>query len=272
MFMAQSTGHTQELKLMYYESKTKGWVLSQFGSPCTDDVCFFGYQKERQESPPQKGWVYGAPEFVVNYKPMVYDDADTDPNATRGFHISVEYTPDPNILDLPDLTFFNGRYIKQPRYVHEESRKYMILPIDFQAKRTWALAGLVGVPRKWTILMKGTGGDLYDMYDPPTTEGSNFWEPVPAGLQLITTCSDHFPSAACESIANMCTELGDHTQWVRDCCRSTCGFCQLSRSACKMGPPAFMQMNTTGSQKLSAKEEDHQSKGPSRSGFLQGAR
>lgn len=245
MYLKESAGAEPTVKLMHFEEATNGWVVSEFGSPCQDDVCFFGYQKERS-LPPQKGYVYGAPEFQVYVKGMVFDDADLNPNITKGYYFTVEYTPDINVLNVPDLTGLNGKYILQPRYVHEDTGKYMILPIDYKSQRTWALAGLVGIPRKWTILMRGSG-PLYNMYEPPLTEGSHFWEPLEKGMQLKATCADRFPEQACQSLQSQCGVNEQQSQWIRECCRFTCGNCALARTACTMAPPSFLALSKTRS-------------------------
>lgn len=248
MYLSEKTGATGKIKTIHFEQATSGWVISEFESPCQDDVCFFGYQKERG-LPPSMGYVYGAPDFQVYYEPMVYDDADTDPTAPRGYHLSVEYTPDPkNPEGLPDLTALNGRYVLQPRYVHEETGKYAIMPVDFKGQRTWVLTGLLGVPRKWRVLMKAPGPN-YEMYSPPlTTEGKEGWAPVEDGLRLVQTCSNVFPVAACNAMKTQCGIQSRATQWIRDCCRSTCNVCGISRAACKIQPDAVAFLALDGVQ------------------------
>jgi len=236
MYLAETAGSDGRTRVITFSEATSGWVISEFGSPCADDVCFFGYQRMKGP-PPQKGYVYGSPDFQVYVQPLVYDEADDNPTAKRGYHLSVEYTPDPHVEGLPDLTVLNGRYVLQPRYVHEETGKYAIMPIDFKSDRTWVLSGLVGVPRKWQVLEMSTGGHL-DMYSVPTSNGYHLWEPVQDGLQVIATCADHLPESACGPLAGQCgfAKVQSALAWIRDCCRSTCGSCENSRTACKVDP------------------------------------
>mmetsp|Transcript_68802 Transcript_68802/g.174842 ORF Transcript_68802/g.174842 Transcript_68802/m.174842 type:complete len:366 (+) Transcript_68802:117-1214(+) len=255
MYLEEGAGADASVKLISYEEATNGWVISEFGSPCADDVCFFGYQKVKGH-PPKKGWVYGAPDFQVYYREMVFDDHEQDPNTTAGFHMSVEYTPDINVLNIPDLTPLNGRYVLQPRYVHAASGKFAIMPIDYKAERTWVLAGLMGVPRKWQILMKSTGA-LYKMHEPPTTEGTKIWNPLEKGMQLDVSCANNFPDTACAALQGQCGISEVATQWIRDCCRAACGSCELSRTACTMTSPKPSAASLLALNETSAPRQSH---------------
>lgn len=243
MYLKESCGSDGKIRLVYWESATSGWVGAEFGSSCTDDVCFFGYLPYRGP-PPERGWVFGAPDFAVYYEQMLFDDAERDPNSRRGYHLSVSFTPDVDAQGAPDLSRFNGRYVLQPRYVHT-SGKFAIMPIDFKSKRTWVLAGLMGVPRKWRVLLKGVGS-IYNMYQPPTTQGASYWEPLNDGMQLLPSCGDHMPSQACGALQGQCGINEPASRWIRECCRATCGRCDLSRNACKAAPGADISASFIG--------------------------
>lgn len=236
MYLSEDAGMVNELKFIHYERATSGWVLSQFESPCPDDVCFFAYQRER-ELPPKSGYVYGAPDFQMYTCDMVIDDADRDCNITRGYHLSVEYTKSPNErTGLPNMAGLNGRYVLQPRYVHQATGKYMIMPIDYQINRTWILAGLVGVPRKWRILAKSSA-PAFDINTPPTVREGQAWEPQADGFDVERICTNVIPDVACGPMAHHCPGTDIGFEWVPQCCRSTCHTCTFSRTVCPIKQP-----------------------------------
>eukprot|EP00405_Crypthecodinium_cohnii_P014836 CAMPEP_0206464204 /NCGR_PEP_ID=MMETSP0324_2-20121206/27075_1 /ASSEMBLY_ACC=CAM_ASM_000836 /TAXON_ID=2866 /ORGANISM="Crypthecodinium cohnii, Strain Seligo" /LENGTH=313 /DNA_ID=CAMNT_0053936787 /DNA_START=135 /DNA_END=1073 /DNA_ORIENTATION=+ len=214
MYLKETRDLDEKAKWIHYEEATNGWVISEMDSPCTDDVCFFAYQKERAY-PPQSGYVYGAPNMEVYYKPMLFDVDGGSLGRQHGPRLSVEYTPDPGVTDVSDLTVLNGKYILQPRYVHQETGKYAIFPIDFNEHRTWVFAALTGTPRKWRVLLNSTGTRL-QMYQPPLPSTDNsmaVWTPTSEGLQLTASCSDKFPIAACLSLRGSCGINEKATQW-----------------------------------------------------------
>lgn len=256
MYLAENAGSDGTIRVINFVEATSGWVISEFGGPCADDVCFFGYQRIKG-APPQKGYVYGGPDYQVYIEQLVYDDAAGKPHEKTGYHLTVEYTPDPHVQGLPDLTTLNGRYVLQPRYVHEETGKFAIMPIDFKTQRTWILAGLIGVPRKWQVMETSTGASL-DMYGVPTTEGTRLWRPSKDGLQVVASCADHLPQSACGPLALQCgfAKTQVSLAWVRDCCRSTCGSCELSRTACTISAAAAASFLALG-ENTSRRSGDH---------------
>lgn len=155
MYLQESAGDPQAMKFIHYDPISKGWAISRLNSSCTDDICFFAYSKGQTVRPPPKGYVYGQPDKHVYYRQLVFDDNELYPGKMAGYHMAVSYTPDPNAVGVTEkLSEFTGRYIIQPRYVHE-SGKYAIMPVSLGAPgKLWVVVGLEGVGpgRRWEIL------------------------------------------------------------------------------------------------------------------------
>lgn len=239
MYLSLFSTNVADMRFMYYEPASSGWVISKFNSSCDDDACFFAYEGDRQ-TPPPKGYVFGAPNMQVYCAQLVYDWAETHEGFPRGRKLSVEYTPDPHILTLPSLGEFNAQYVFQPRYVHS-SGKYMIMPINFAEQRTWIVTGMMGVPRKWRLLASNVGPPR-DLYTPP----QGFYQPSTYGLYVRKQCKNTYADAMCASMAGFCANTNAGFAAVRQCCRATCNSCFLSRNACPSSGPAASLLAITG--------------------------
>lgn len=234
MYMMEKSGlqkKDKSFKCIFYDSNSQGWGVSKMNSTCTDDMCLFGYSPGRSLMPPPgKGWTFGGSNVHIYYKQLVFDQGALDPKVRRGYQMNVAYTPDPTIRwPMPDYTEFNGKYILTPRYTHMDTGKYAIFPLDLsRTNRVWVAAGRVGIPRKWQILaetMDLTGRPYY----PPITQ----WQPNI--FQVVYACANHIEDSTCMQLADLCNPLlppTADTSWVKQCCRSSCATCELSRFDC----------------------------------------
>merc|ERR1719198_1850379 len=223
MYMQENPGDPQQMKFIHYDPISGGWAISRLNSSCTDDICFFAYAKG-QPVPPPKGYVYGQPDKHVYYKQLVFDDKELYPGHEAGYHMSVSYTPDPNAVGVSDiLGEFTGRYVLQPRYVHQRSGKYAIMPITLKSPgKIWVVVGLEGIgpDRRYEIIAQTEDPSL-NRYTIP----AGGWQPDSAGFKLMPSCNDHVSMEVCSSLEDHCR--GDHpdVQWVQACCRDTCNSC-----------------------------------------------
>lgn len=219
-----------QVKWIKYDNSSKGWGISKFNSSCFDDTCFFSYAP-LTKLPPPKGYSFGESSILhVYYKQLLFDDADFDHSAKRGYHINVSFSPDERVPDSAGLTEFNGRYVFQPRYTHIMDNRYSIMPMNLQnPNKQWVATALLGEPtkRKQTIL--ATVKDLStESYMPPTSG----WLPEELGFQIKFTCQNHIGDLACLHLESQCSSGGSDGLWVQQCCRNTCNTCQISRRAC----------------------------------------
>jgi len=232
MYLQETPGDPANVKFIHYDPISMGWAISRLNSSCTDDMCFFAYSKG-QPVPPPKGYVYGQPDRHVYYKQMVFDDKDLYPGVAGGYHMSVSYTPDPNAVGVSDvLSEFTGRYILQPRWVHQKSGKYAIMPVNLQAPgKIWVILGLEGIgpARQWKILAQTTDPSL-NRYTIP----AGGWAPDSAGFKLVATCADHVSIDVCNSLEDQCRGDSKDTKWVQACCRDTCNSCAIAANDCKL--------------------------------------
>mmetsp|Transcript_3994 Transcript_3994/g.11547 ORF Transcript_3994/g.11547 Transcript_3994/m.11547 type:complete len:392 (-) Transcript_3994:89-1264(-) len=238
MYLADDSNNIADMRFMYYEKNAGGWVLSKFNTTCDDDACFFAYEKDRQ-TPPGSGWVFGAPNMQVYCSKLVWDRSEDEPLYPRGKQLSVEYTPDPHVVNLPSLGEFNGQYKIQPRYVHANG-KYMIMPINWDDQRTWIITGMMGVPRKWRLLASSQG-PIKDWDTPPL----GMYNPTTYSMVVTAKCANTYNDQMCSSMAQFCGSTDPSFKKVQACCRSTCSTCQLSRSACD-GPASASLLEIAG--------------------------
>jgi len=245
MYIQENAGDPQNMKFIHYDPISSGWSISKLNSSCTDDMCFFAYAKG-QPVPPPKGYVFGQPDKHVYYKQLIFDDKELYPGREAGYHMSVSYSPDPNAVGITEsLAEFTGRYILQPRYVHERSGKYAIMPVSLNSPgKAWSLLGLTGVgpARKWQTLAQTTDPSLNRYMIP--AEG---WSPPNMGFKIVPSCSDHVQMETCNSLEDQCRGNSADTKWVQACCRDTCNSCAISASNCKLpqtqgGAQALLQM------------------------------
>lgn len=218
-----------QTKFLHYDPASSGWAVSKFNSTCIDDTCFFAYAPGAT-IPPNKGYVYGGPELHIYVQNLLFDEAETQPALEKGYKLRFSYTPDPNVPGFANLQEYNGRYILQPRYVHMGHQRYGIMPISFKSPgKKWVVTGLLGKPRKRQIILTAT--DPSDnRYMPP--EGP--WLPEEFGFALKPACANHAGDLACLHLKPTC-QMGDSDgDWVRQCCRDTCGSCQVSRALCPL--------------------------------------
>lgn len=218
-----------QVKFVHYDHASDGWAVSKFNSSCIDDICFFAYGPGTTQ-PPAKGYVYGGPVLHVYYKDLVFDEAAHDPTKKKGFHLTVSYTPDPNVMGVSDLSEYNGKYVLQPRYTHVVNKKYAIMPTNLKSPgKRWVVSGLMGEPRKRSIIVQAT--DPSDnRYMPP--QGP--WIPEDLGFALKPACANHVGDLACLHLQPQCMMADSDGTWVRQCCRDTCNSCHESRSACPL--------------------------------------
>lgn len=217
-------------RFVYYDGASKGWAVSKFNSTCTDDICLFGYSPGRElMAPPAKGYTFGGDLMHVYYKQLMFDAADLDPRINRGYFETISYAHDPQIAGTtPDLSEFNGRYRLQPRYTHIDGGKYAIFPMDLEnSGKKWIAAGLVGMPRKWTPI-----AEAYDHLDRRYFAPLYNWDPPVFAIQYA--CANHVQDVTCTQMMGVCHTNTPDSLWVRECCRSTCMTCELSRFACKL--------------------------------------
>lgn len=237
MYMQEAPGDPQNIKYIAYDQVSGGWVIGRLNSSCTDDICFFAYSKG-QPVPPPKGYVYGQPDKHVYYKQLIFDDAQMYPGKEAGYHMSVAYSPDPNTVQSTEmLSEFTGRYILQPRYVHQKSGKYTIMPVSLNSPgKVWVIAGLEGVgpARHWNILAQTTDPSL-NRYTVP----KGGWEPRQLSFELTATCNDHVDMEACGNLEEFCRGDGPNMDWVQACCRDTCNSCVLPSTKCSLPKTAI---------------------------------
>lgn len=239
MYMQENPTDPQNLKFIHYDPVSKGWAISKLNSSCTDDICFFAYSNG-QPVPPPKGYVYGEPNKHVYYKQMVFDDSELYPSRAPGYHMSVSYTPDPNTLGLSEeLGQLTGRYILQPRYVHEKTGKYAIMPVSLDSPgKLWFLLGLSGVgpKRRWKILAQSKDPSLNRYTVPASGWGPPGGSAAGMGFKLVATCNDHMSMDVCNSLEGKCRgRPGDKdVEWVQACCRDTCNSCVVPKDRCKL--------------------------------------
>lgn len=230
MYLRQAANSDEEPKFVFYDENSGGWSLSKFNSSCTDDVCMFGYQPKTvpgriTSGPPGKGYTFGGQNLHLYYQQLIFDDADLDPKARRGYFESVSYNRDPQ-SGTPDLSEFNGRYALQPRYTHSANGKFAVFPIDLKGVgRKWVVAGHIGLPRKWHVLATALDPTGRRYFAPNTT-----WDPPI--FQIRNSCANHLLDATCFQLSTTCQAHGQDTTWVQKCCRHTCDRCDLSRTSC----------------------------------------
>lgn len=245
MYMQENVGDPQNMKFIHYDPISLGWAISKLNSTCTDDICFFAYSKG-QPVPPPKGYVFGEPDKHVYYKQLVFDDKELYPGKEAGYHLSVSYSPDPNAIGVTEsLSEFTGRYIVQPRYVHQESGKYAIMPVSLTAPgKIWVVLGLrgLGPARRWEILAQVKDPTL-NRYTIPAAG----WSPPSMGFKLVPSCADHISMDTCNSLEEQCRGSTADSKWVQACCRDTCNSCAIPKTTCKlpqtaMGANMLLQM------------------------------
>lgn len=241
MYLQQGIKSPGEAQFLWYDSFNSGWAISKLNSSCRDDMCFFGYAKDAP-LPPPKGYVFGGGEKHVYYRQLVFDDAEIFGNGKMpGIHVGISYTPDPNAPDVNmRLTQFNGRYVQQPRYVHEKTGRYAIMPLDLNCPgKTWALLGLLGegAERHWKIL--ATAKDpSYNRYMIPAGP----WKfPTKMHMEVEPSCSNHVDEEICDRLEGFCGAGHKDSIWVRQCCKSTCGTCDVT-SSCSLPHTALIEM------------------------------
>jgi len=218
-----------QARYMHYDPYSQGWTVTMYNSSCMEDTCFFAYARNAPV-PPDKGYVYGAPQFQVYYKRLVFDEGDTSPLVRKGYHEQLRYTPDPEVVGQPDLTMLNGRYSMQPRYVHEKNGKYALFPVDFLTHRTWVITGWMGVPAKWQVLLSVTDPSR-NRYMPPKGP----WAPMEYNLRVRPMCINHIEDLVCQHLQPTCSLVAteaDH--WIGACCQITCGTCEVPDTACPL--------------------------------------
>jgi len=160
-----------QVKWLHYDHGSKGWAMSKFNSSCIDDICFFAYNQDPR--PPTYGYVYGGQELHVYHQQILFDQSLHAVSSKPGYDYLFAFTPDPNVPSFA-LDEYNGRYMLQPRYTHATNHKYAIMPISFEApNKKWVLSGLLGEPRKRTIIVQATDPSE-NRYIPPAGQ----WEPA----------------------------------------------------------------------------------------------
>jgi hypothetical protein len=123
MYLQEGPGDPAHMNFVAYDPLSKGWIVSKLNSSCKDDICFFAQAEDMLQPPPPKGYVFGNVDKHFYYKQLIFDDKELYPGKEGGYHLNVAYSPDPNVnKDIPaDLTTLSGRYIIQPRFVHQKS-------------------------------------------------------------------------------------------------------------------------------------------------------
>jgi len=216
-----------QVKWLHYDHGSKGWAMSKFNSSCIDDICFFAYNQDPR--PPTYGYVYGGQELHVYHQQILFDQSLHSVSSKPGYDYLFAFTPDPNVPSFA-LDEYNGRYLLQPRYTHATNHKYAIMPISFEApNKRWVLSGLLGEPRKRTIIVQATDPSE-NRYIPPSGQ----WEPAEYNFQLRATCANHVGDLACMHLESMCALQDSDGDWTRKCCRRTCQSCSESRSSCPL--------------------------------------
>lgn len=235
MYLQENPADPQNIKFIHYDPVSSGWAISRLNSSCTDDICFFAYSKG-QPIPPPKGYVYGQPNKHVYYKQMVFDDAELYPGRQAGYYMAVVYSPDPNTVDLnPNneyLSEFVGRYVLQPRFVHQASGKYSIFPVSLNSPgKVWFMTGLEGEgpSRRWKVLASVTDQSL-NRYTVPAGP----WLPEAAAFEIKPSCMNHVSDDACDDLEEHCQSEDPDRSWVRACCRDTCETCPMPASSCAL--------------------------------------
>jgi hypothetical protein len=222
----QQSSIPSQVKWLHYDHGSKGWAMSKFNSSCIDDICFFAYNQDVK--PPSFGYVYGGPELHVFHSQILFDQATHKVSSKLGFDYLFAFTPDPNVPSF-GLEEFNGRYLLQPRYTHVNT-KYAIFPVSIDApNKRWVLSGLLGDPRKRRIIVQAQDPSE-NRYVPPAGP----WEPAELNFQLRPACMNHVGDLACMHLADVCPLQDTDGDWVRKCCRQTCGSCSESRLSCPL--------------------------------------
>jgi len=245
MYVQENEGDPNNVKFVHYDPVSKGWAISKLNSSCTDDICFFAYANG-QSVPPPKGYVYGEPDKHVYYKQLIFDDCDLYKGKEAGYHMSMSYSPDPNVLGITQLAQtrfeelgnFNDRYVLQPRYVHIRTGKYAIMPVNLNSPgKLWYLLGLEGVgpARRWKVISEVKDPSL-NRYTIPSAG----WAPPGGGppmkFKLVSTCNDHVSMDVCNSLEDHCRGPAENknVKWVQACCRDTCNSCVVPADSCKL--------------------------------------
>lgn len=232
MYLQETAGDPEAVKFIHYDPISTGWAISKLNSSCTDDICFFAHANY-QPVPPPKGYVFGEPDKHVYYRQLVFDDSDLYPGKMPGYHMAVSYTPDPDAVGVSEaLSEFTGRYIIQPRYVHQKTGKYAIMPVSLGAPgKLWVLLGLAGVgpSRRWKILAQSKDPS-FNRYTAP----AGGWSPPSMGFKLVPSCPNHLSDDACNALEDQCRGDGPDVKWVQQCCRNTCNTCPIESTACSL--------------------------------------
>lgn len=237
MYLQEAKGAPDRMKFIHYDPVSEGWAVSKLNSSCKDDICFFADVRSGPLKdlvlPPPKGYVYGNVDRHFYYQQLVWDDSEMYPEKPSGYRVNLAYTPDPNVAGLPpDLEELTGRYVTQPRFVHQKTGKYAIMPVNMDSPgKMWVFLELhgVGLQRHWRIVA--------DARDPSTnryTVPKGPWEPPELMLTLKPSCKDHITLDTCFALRDSCKEDSKDRIWVKSCCRQTCGTCATPASECKL--------------------------------------
>jgi hypothetical protein len=254
MFLQEAPGDPANMKFIAYDPLSKGWMVSKLNSSCKDDICFFAESKEmivqpqdKLLPPPPKGYVFGNVDKHFYYKQLIFDDKELYPGKEGGYHLNVAYSPDPNVVkDVPaDLTTLSGRYIVQPRFVHQKTGKYAIMPTNLKApEKLWVFLELTGtgLDRHWRIV-----ADAVDPSINRYTVPKGPWMPPDLMLTLKPSCKNHITLDSCFQLQDNCKHDTRDGGWVRACCRQTCGSCTTPASECHLpktskGVAALLEM------------------------------
>lgn len=217
-----------DTRFIHYDNFSAGWAVSTLNSSCQDDICLFAYAPGLT-TPPDKGYVYGAPMFHAYFRQLLFDDHEVVPGVRKGYRMTLDYTEDPQQIAMNDYAMrFNGRYVLQPRYV-SANKKYSIQPVDFAWHRTWFFLAFAGEPRKWRVVMSAKDPSM-NRNSPPAGP----WVPGEYGFTIRPICGNHVGDAACDFLRPHCYIQSSDTPWIHQCCRSTCQMCTLPRTGCQL--------------------------------------
>lgn len=165
------------IRFIHYDPVRAGWAVSKIGSTCVDDTCFFAYDPTatKESLPVKSGYSYGNSVLHLYNQNLIQthkDMGDPTGNKVDNYTVSLSFTQDPAVSEGADLSEFNGDYQLVPRYVLHSCAsspsdpsgskckgKYSIFPVDFNSPgRQWVLTGLLGTPKRRTVLLKSMQG------------------------------------------------------------------------------------------------------------------
>lgn len=223
-------------RFLHYDDASGGWAVSSFGSGCIDDSCFFAYAP-KTEKPPREGYVFGSNTLYMYKAPLI--------QAVSRFNANITFVTPLQTPEAGAFQTFSGQYELVPFYVHTTVPKYQLFPVDFNtANRNWVLTVTQNKVRSVVLkAIQGGGAELTNNAPVGTVWIASAeagvkseTNPVPfSGSTTVTAaCANHVGDLTCLMTKNQCSAETTDAGWIKSCCRSTCGTCDISRFACSL--------------------------------------